>query len=210
MLTWIVIVLGAAFAAYLVALFNSLVKSRQLAEEGWSGIDVQLKRRADLVPNLVETVSGYAGHERALFDEIARLRTQVGRLADSDVAGRGQLEGALSAALTKLVALAEAVSWVGLLLGMYFKYLGTPQTEIGVKIFGPLHGGIFVAFLVVALFAGIAYKWSPLTYVWALLASIVPLATVIFVIWADRTAKLGTPTRTSDPTPAGRPVPEAT
>lgn len=108
------------------------------------------------------------------------------------------------------MALAEAVSWVGLLLGMYFKYLGTPQTEIGVKIFGPLHGGIFVAFLAVALFAGIAYKWSLPTYVWALLASIVPLATVIFVIWADRTAKLGAPGRTSDRTPAGRPVPEAT
>ncbi|BBZ03385.1 membrane protein [Mycolicibacterium chitae] len=108
------------------------------------------------------------------------------------------------------MALAEAVSWVGLLLGMYFKYLGTPRTEIGVKIFGPLHGGIFVAFLIVALFAGLAFKWSVLTWVLALLASIVPLATVIFVIWADRTAKLGAPVGASAGSPAGRPVPEAT
>jgi len=108
MSTLIVLVLGAALAVYLVTLFNRLVRSRQIAEEGWSGIDVQLKRRADLVPNLVETVKGYAGHERALFDEIAQLRTQVDRLAESDIAGRGQLEGALSGALTKLIALAEA------------------------------------------------------------------------------------------------------
>ena len=108
MSTLVVLVLGAALAVYLVTLFNRLVKSRQLAEEGWSGIDVQLKRRADLVPNLVETVKGYAGHERALFDEIAELRTQVGRLADGDVAGRGRMEGALSGALSRLMALAEA------------------------------------------------------------------------------------------------------
>ena len=108
MSTLIVLVFGAALAVYLVTLFNRLVRSRQIAEEGWSGIDVQLKRRGDLVPNLVETVKGYAGHERALFDEIAQLRTQVDRLAESDVAARGQLEGALSGALTKLIALAEA------------------------------------------------------------------------------------------------------
>jgi LemA protein len=108
MSTLIVLVVGTAIAVYLIILFNRLVKSRQLADEGWSGIDVQLKRRADLVPNLVETVKGYAGHERTLFDEIARLRGEVARLADSDVGGRGQLEGALSGALTKLMALAEA------------------------------------------------------------------------------------------------------
>jgi LemA protein len=108
MSTLIVLVLVAVIAVYLIIIFNRLVKSRQLAQEGWSGIDVQLKRRADLVPSLVETVKGYTGHERALFDEITRLRSEVGRLADSDVAGRGRLEGALSDALAKLMALAEA------------------------------------------------------------------------------------------------------
>lgn len=90
----------------------------------------------------------------------------------------------------RLVALAEAVSWVGLLVGMYFKYLGTPRTEIGVKVFGMAHGVVFIAFVITALLAGIAFKWGVLTWLLALLGSIVPLGSVIFLIWADRTAKL--------------------
>lgn len=91
----------------------------------------------------------------------------------------------------RLVALAEALTWVGLLIGMYFKYLGSPRTEIGVKIFGMAHGLVFIAFGVTALLAGIAYKWRPVTWLLALLGSIVPLGSVIFLIWADRTEKLG-------------------
>jgi integral membrane protein len=91
----------------------------------------------------------------------------------------------------RLVALAEAVSWVGLLVGMYFKYLGSPRTEIGVKVFGMAHGLVFIAFVITALLAGIAYKWGVVTWLLALLGSIVPLGSVIFLIWADRTAKLG-------------------
>jgi len=90
----------------------------------------------------------------------------------------------------RLIALAEAVSWVGLLVGMYFKYLGTPRTEIGVKVFGMAHGLVFIAFVVTAGFAAIAFRWSAKTCLLALLASIVPLATVIFLIWADRTSRL--------------------
>ncbi|AGB24863.1 integral membrane protein [Mycobacterium sp. JS623] len=90
----------------------------------------------------------------------------------------------------RLVALAEAVSWVGLLVGMYFKYLGTPRTEIGVKVFGMAHGLVFIAFVVTGLLVGIAYKWAARTWLLALLASIVPLASVIFLIWADRTGRL--------------------
>ncbi|TGD87994.1 DUF3817 domain-containing protein [Mycolicibacterium sp. CH28] len=91
----------------------------------------------------------------------------------------------------RLVALAEAVSWVGLLIGMYFKYLGSPRTEIGVKIFGMVHGLVFIAFVVTAVLAGIAYAWGVGTWLLALLGSIAPLGSVIFLIWADRTAKLG-------------------
>ena len=87
-------------------------------------------------------------------------------------------------------ALAEAFSWLGLLVGMYFKYLGSPRTEIGVKIFGPVHGALFVAFLVVAVLAGIAFRWNLLTWVLALLGSFVPFGTVMFVMWADRRGKL--------------------
>ncbi len=108
MTTWIVLAVIAVVAAFAIVLYNRLVKSSQMAAEGWSGIDVQLKRLADLVPNLVETVKGYAGHERALFERITSLRTEVARIADSDVAARGRVEGQLSGALGKLMAIAEA------------------------------------------------------------------------------------------------------
>ena len=74
----------------------------------------------------------------------------------------------------RMIALAEAVSWVGLLIGMYFKYLGTPRTEIGVKVFGMAHGLIFIAFVVAGVLTGIAFKWAAGTWLLALLASIVP------------------------------------
>src|SRR3954454_1973068 len=89
----------------------------------------------------------------------------------------------------RLVALAEAVSWVGLLTGMYFKYLGTPRTEIGVKVFGMAHGLVFIAFVVAAILVGNAFKWSVTTWLLALLGSIVPLGSVIFLIWAERTGR---------------------
>ena len=91
----------------------------------------------------------------------------------------------------RLIALAEAASWVGLLIGMYFKYLGSPQTEIGVKLFGPVHGGVFVAFLVAAAVVGISHRWTAVTWLLALLGSIVPLGSVIFLIWADRSGRMG-------------------
>jgi integral membrane protein len=110
----------------------------------------------------------------------------------------------------RLVALAEAVSWVGLLIGMYFKYLGSPRTEIGVKVFGMVHGLIFIAFVVTGLLAGIAFKWAVRTWLLALLASIVPLCSVIFLIWADRTGRIGSSAVTVEVTPPGGSLPETT
>lgn len=110
----------------------------------------------------------------------------------------------------RLIALAEAASWVGLLVGMYFKYLGSPQTEIGVKVFGPVHGGVFVAFLVAAAVVGIAHRWTALTWLLALLGSIVPLGSVIFLIWADRTGRIGAPAASVGAAQPGRTVPETT
>ncbi len=107
MSTWIVLVAIAAVAFYAVTLYNRLVKNRQMSEEGWSGIDVQLKRRADLIPNLVDSVKGYAGHERELLERVTELRAQVGKVAPGDVAGRGKLEGMLSGAIGRLLAVAE-------------------------------------------------------------------------------------------------------
>ena len=110
----------------------------------------------------------------------------------------------------RLIALAEAVSWVGLLIGMYFKYLGTPRTETGVKVFGMAHGLVFIAFVVAGLLVGIALKWTAGTWLLALLASIVPLCSVIFLIWVDRTGRMGPREAASPVSQPGRRAPETT
>lgn len=107
-MTWIILAALAAVAVFGIVLYNRLVKARQMTEEGWSGIDVQLKRRADLVPNLVETVKGYAAHERAALDEVTEMRARAAGVSRDDVTGRAQAEGMLSQALGRLFAVAEA------------------------------------------------------------------------------------------------------
>jgi LemA protein len=107
MLLWVILLVAAAAGLYAIIIFNSLVRTRQMANEAWSGIDVQLKRRSELVPNLVETVKGYAGHERSVLEDVTRLRGAARAVPDNDVASRAQAETALSVALGKLVALAE-------------------------------------------------------------------------------------------------------
>jgi len=108
MATWIVLAVVVVVAVYGIVLFNRLVKSRQMTDEGWSGIDVQLKRRADLVPNLVSTVKGYAAHESRVLEQATELRAAANRVPQGDVAARARAEGALSAAIGQLMALAEA------------------------------------------------------------------------------------------------------
>ncbi|AXK83401.1 LemA family protein [Pseudolabrys taiwanensis] len=108
MTTWIILIVVAAVAVAAIVVFNRLVSTRQMANEAWSGIDVQLKRRAELVPNLVEVVKGYAAHERGLLEDISKLRGQAGSLPREDVAQRAQVEGALTVALGRLMALAES------------------------------------------------------------------------------------------------------
>jgi LemA protein len=106
MVLLIVLVL-AGLAAYAVIIYNRLVSSRQMTEEAWSGIDVQLKRRSDLIPNLVDTVKGYAAHERETLQRVTELRTAAQQVPSGDVAARAKIEGALSAALGRLLAVAE-------------------------------------------------------------------------------------------------------
>ena len=89
----------------------------------------------------------------------------------------------------RIVAVAEALSWVGLLIGMYVKYV-PETTELGVKVFGPIHGGIFVAYVAVALVASRLLRWDVRTTVLALAASVPPLATVLFERRASRTGRL--------------------
>jgi LemA protein len=105
----IVIVIVAAvllLALALVLLYNRLVRLRNRAENAWAQVDVQLRRRYDLIPNLVEAVRGYASHERATFDEVtqARTRAQEARTVED----QAQAENALTAAIGRLFAVAEA------------------------------------------------------------------------------------------------------
>ena len=89
-----------------VALYNGLVRRKNDVENGWSQIDVQLKRRHDLIPNLVNTVQGYARHEKELFERVALLRTQA--LGAPDLSERLRNEGRLSGAMKSLLMVAEA------------------------------------------------------------------------------------------------------
>ena len=103
---WIILLVVVALAA-IAFLYNRLVGTAQMANEAWSGIDVQLKRRAELVPNLVEVVKGYAAHERSLLEQLTQMRTAAQAVPAGDVAARAQAEGALGAALGRLMAVAE-------------------------------------------------------------------------------------------------------
>ncbi len=104
---WIVLGLIVVVAGYAVMIYNSLIKNRQLVEEGWSGIDVQLKRRANLIPNMLETVKGYMSHERDTLEAVTNARAAVQGAGNANPAERSKLEGLLSGALGKLIAIAE-------------------------------------------------------------------------------------------------------
>jgi len=106
--TWIVvaIVVAVVLGLTLVALYNRLVRLRNRVDNAWSQVDVQLKRRYDLIPNLVETVKGYASHERATFEEVTNARTRAQQAGS--VQEQAQAENVLTAAIGRLFAVAEA------------------------------------------------------------------------------------------------------
>jgi LemA protein len=101
-----VLIAIAVVALAAVFIFNSLVRLKVLCDNAWADIDVQLKRRHDLIPNLVETVQGYAAHERGTFAAVAAARTQA--MAAQGPAAKAEAEGTLAGALRQLFALAEA------------------------------------------------------------------------------------------------------
>ena len=101
----IVLALVAAVVLWAIGIYNSLVRKRSMVEEAWSGIDVQLKRRTDLIPNLVSTVKGYAAHEKGTLEEVVRLRNLAQNA--QGVGETAQAQGLLGAALGRLIALAE-------------------------------------------------------------------------------------------------------
>ena len=105
-LTIVVLALVVLAALFLVAQYNRLVRLRNRCEEAWSGIDVQLTRRHDLIPNLVETVKGYAAHERETLERVVQARNAA--VAASGPAEQAQAENVLTGALRQLFALSEA------------------------------------------------------------------------------------------------------
>jgi len=106
---WVIIIVVAVLALIalvLVYMYNKLVRLRNRTQNAWAQVDVQLRRRYDLIPNLVESVKGYAAHERATFDEVTRARTAAQEA--KTVPEQAQAENALTAAIGRLFAVAEA------------------------------------------------------------------------------------------------------
>ena len=104
---WILLGLIVIFGVGAIVSYNRFVSQRQLIKDAWANIDTELRRRYDLIPNLVETVKGYATHEREVFEEVARTRSMASGATGSPAA-QAAAEGPFMAALGKLFAVAEA------------------------------------------------------------------------------------------------------
>src|SRR3989338_6099651 len=102
---WIILVVVAVIVVWIIAAFNSLVVLKNRAKEAWADIDVQLKRRYDLIPNLVETVKGYATHEKQLFEKVTQARASA--MSAQGIKEKAGAENMLSETLKSLFAVAE-------------------------------------------------------------------------------------------------------
>jgi LemA protein len=102
---WIFVAIVIVAVLAFVFAYNRLVRERQRVENGWSQIDVQLRRRYDLIPNLVETVKGYAAHEREVFEDVTQARAAA--MGARGVGAQAQAENQVTAGLNKLIAVAE-------------------------------------------------------------------------------------------------------
>jgi LemA protein len=103
---WIVLIIIGVLALIVLGIYNNLVRLRMQVKSAWSQIDVQLKRRYDLIPNIVETVKGYASHEKETLERVVKARQQA--IDSSGVKAQGQAENVLTGALRQLFALSEA------------------------------------------------------------------------------------------------------
>jgi len=102
---WIILIILAVVAFFVVGIYNGLVQLRNRCDNSWAQVDVQLRRRYDLIPNLVETVKGYAQHERETFQKVTDARAQA--LNAGNVQAQGQAENMLTGALKSLFAVSE-------------------------------------------------------------------------------------------------------
>jgi LemA protein len=106
MIMWVILGTIAVAAIWGVAIYNGLIRLKNRVDEAWSDIDVQLKRRYDLIPNLVNTVKGYASHEKEVFEKVTEARTKA--MGAQSAGDKAQAENALSQTLKSLFAVAEA------------------------------------------------------------------------------------------------------
>ena len=102
----VLVVVVVGLTLYLMTAYNGLVRLKVQCDDAWSDIDVQLKRRYDLIPNIVETVKGYAAHEKGTFEAVVAARNQA--MTAQGPAAKGEAEGMLAGALRQVFALAEA------------------------------------------------------------------------------------------------------
>jgi len=138
-MTWIIISIVGVVVVYVIFAYNHFVRLTQRTKEAWADIDVQLKRRYDLIPNLIETVKGYAAHERGVFEEVTNARakaTQVHvdptNITAEQITAMAGAESALGASLGKLLAVAEA--YPDLKANQNFAQLQTELTDTENKI----------------------------------------------------------------------------
>jgi len=106
MIGWVILGVVVLLVIFLISMYNGLVRLKVQCDNAWADIDVQLKRRYDLIPNLVETVKGYAAHEKGTFEAVVAARNQA--MAATSPADKAQAENVLSGTLKSLFALAEA------------------------------------------------------------------------------------------------------
>jgi len=105
---WVVLIVIAALVIAIIGLYNGLIRLKNRVDEAWSDIDVQLKRRYDLIPNLVETVKGYAGHERETLEKVTKARTEaMAAQQTGDAKKQAEAENMLSSTLKSIFALSE-------------------------------------------------------------------------------------------------------
>ena len=107
MLWWIIAGIVAVVILFVVLTYNRLVKARQMVREGWSGIDVQLKKRANLIPNLVAAVKGYMKHERDLLEKVAELRARAAGMSAASPHERQAVEQEISSLLGRIMVAVE-------------------------------------------------------------------------------------------------------
>jgi LemA protein len=106
-IVWVIVGIVVILIITFIAIYNSLVRLRNQVKNAWAQIDVQLKRRYDLIPNLMETVKGYMKHERETLEAVTNARNLAQQAASSGVGARSKAEGELSSALSKLLAVVE-------------------------------------------------------------------------------------------------------